>query len=95
MVTALQTTFRQDFKIADCFGLSAIKDTYKRAKKEWQNNVEYMAELTCVLNWAIWDWYEKNETVARLYNDLWEDCQSFCYEHFKGEDLKKYLDIID
>ena len=75
--------------------MSAIKDTYNRAKKEWQDNVEYMAELTIVLNWAIWDWYKKNETVARVYNNLWEDCQNFCYEHFKGEDLRTYLDIID
>ena len=59
MITELKTTFRQDFKIADIFGVSAIKDTYNRAKKEWQDNVEYMAELTAVLNWAIWDWYEK------------------------------------
>lgn len=95
MITELKTTFVQDFKIADIFGLSAIEDTYKRAKQEWQDNAEYMAELTCALNWAIWDWYGNNEAVARLYNNLWEDCQNFCYEHFKGEDLKKYLDIID
>lgn len=72
MMTELKTTFRQDFRIADKFGLSAIEDTYNRAKEEWQDNVEYMAELTCVLNWAIWDWYKKNEAIARLYNSLWE-----------------------
>ena len=75
--------------------MSAIKDTYNRAKMEWQDNVEYMAELTAILNWAIWDWYEKNEEIARMYNDLWQDCEDFCYEHFIREDLKKYLDIID
>lgn len=95
MITELKTTFRQDFKIADIFGVSAIKDTYNRTKKEWQDNIEYMAELTAILNWAIWDWYEKNEEIARVYNDLWQDCEDFCYEHFIGEDLKKYLDIID
>lgn len=95
MITELKTTFRQDFKIADAFGEKAIKDTYKRAKAEWQDDVEYMAELTAVLNWSIWDWYEKNENVAKVYNYLWQDCQNFCYEHFKGEDLKKYLEIID
>lgn len=95
MITELKTTFRQDFRIADKFGLSAIEDTYNRAKEEWRDNVEYMAELTCVLNWAIWDWYEKNELTARLYNSLWEQCEEFCFEHFTGDDLRRYLDIID
>ena len=29
-----QTTFWQDFTIADKFGLEAVKDTYRRAKEE-------------------------------------------------------------
>ena len=29
------TTFWQDFTIADRFGVSAIKDTFKRAFNEW------------------------------------------------------------
>lgn len=34
----LQTTFWEDFSIADRFGLSAIQDTFKRAFEEWKNN---------------------------------------------------------
>ena len=30
------TTFWDDFSIADRFGISAIKDTYKRAFEEWK-----------------------------------------------------------
>ena len=30
------TTFWDDFTIADSFGISAIKDTYKRAFEEWK-----------------------------------------------------------
>ena len=30
------TTFWDDFSIADSFGISAIKDTYKRAFEEWK-----------------------------------------------------------
>lgn len=95
MITELKTTFRQDFKIADAFGVSAIKDTYKRARSEWKDNVEYMAELTCVLNWGVCRWYGTNDKIATLYEKLWKDCEEFCYEHFKGKDLEKYLDIID
>lgn len=37
----LQTTFWEDFSIADRFGLSAIQDTFKRAFEEWKNNYKY------------------------------------------------------
>lgn len=37
----MQTTFWQDFSIADKFGISAIEDTYERAFKEWKDNYIY------------------------------------------------------
>lgn len=43
----LQTTFWEDFSIADRFGLSAIQDTFKRAFEEWKNNYKYLTELIC------------------------------------------------
>ena len=46
----LQTTFWEDFSIADRFGLSAIQDTFKRAFEEWKNNYKYLTELILVLN---------------------------------------------
>lgn len=63
------TTFWMDFTIAENFGETAIRDTYKRAVKEWGEDVEYMAELTLVLNWKIWDLYKTKEITARLYTD--------------------------
>ena len=75
------TTFWQDFSIADMFGLEAIKDTYKRAFNEWKGNYEYLTELVMVLNWKIWEYYETNETVARLYNDLWMEAQEYALDN--------------
>ena len=34
----LQTTFWEDFSIADRFGLTAILDTFNRAFKEWKED---------------------------------------------------------
>lgn len=92
-----KTTFWSDFTIAEAFGEHAVEDTYKRARKEWMDDVDYMAELTLVLNWKIWDLYEdkRTEALARLYNELWMDCEYTCYGHFEGADLRKYLDVID
>lgn len=44
-----QTTFWQDFTIAECFGDDAIIDTFLRAFNEWKNNVVYLTELIMVL----------------------------------------------
>lgn len=32
------------------------------------------------LNHKIWAWYEKNEDIARVYNDLWEKVNDYVYE---------------
>ena len=65
------TTFWQDFSIADRFGIEAVKDTYKRAFTEWKSNYKYLTELVMVLNWKIWEHYEKNnKELSKVYNDL-------------------------
>lgn len=96
MITEFKTTFRQDFTIADRYGISAIKDTFKRAFEEWKSNVEYVTELCVVLNWKIWEHYDKgNEEVARVYNDLWEKVDVWCQENLKGKDLEYFYKITD
>lgn len=96
MITEFKTTFRQDFTIADGFGVAAIKDTFKRAFAEWKSNVEYVTELCVVLNWKIWEHYDKgNEEVARVYNDLWEKVDVWCQENLKGKDLEYFYKITD
>lgn len=44
-----KTTFWEDFSIADAFGGAAVADTFKRAFKEWRNDVVYITELAMVL----------------------------------------------
>jgi hypothetical protein len=68
-----KTTFWQDFTMADCFGASAIRETYKRAFNDWKNNHIYLTELVMVLNHKIWQHYETNDVLARVYNELWDN----------------------
>lgn len=96
MITEFKTTFKNDFTIADEFGASAVKDTFTRAFNEWKNNVVYVTELCVVLNWKIWEHYEKNnEELTRLYNDLWEQVDGWCQENLKGKDLEYFYRITD
>ena len=95
-MTRVETTFNQDFAIADRFGVSAVKDTYKRAFKEWKNNAQYLTELVMVLNHRCWMWYEKGRNdLCGLYEDLFYEAQGYAYDHLKGDDLKFFLDVTD
>lgn len=90
-----KTTFWMDFSIADKFDIAAIKDTYNRAFKEWKTNHVYLTELVMVLNHKIWQWYEKNEAIARVYNHLWEEADLYAQENLHGEELDYFYDITD
>ena len=65
-----KTTFWTDFSIADMFGTGGVKDTYNRAKEDWQDSIEYMTELAMVLNHKSWQHNGKNQTLCSLYADL-------------------------
>ena len=91
-----QTTFWQDFTVADRFGVSAIKDTYKRAFKEWKNNHIYLTELVMVLNWKLWEHYRKNNMkMAELYDKLWRECDTYAYNNLKGVELEYFMSTTD
>ena len=90
----MMTTFMRDFDIADMFGENAIKDTFKRAFK-WKGNYIYLTELVIALNWHIYKWYEKDNSIAMLYNDLWEQADAYACENLKGKELSFFYKVTD
>lgn len=91
----MTTTFWDDFSIADRFGISAIKDTYKRAFNEWKGNYIYLTELVIVLNHKIWEWYKKDKRTAEVYNTLWEQADEYACDNLKGEELSFFYRTTD
>lgn len=91
----LQTTFWDDFTIADLFGLSAIRDTFDRAFEEWKDNYKYLTELILVLNHKIWQHHETKPEVAELYNSLWRQTDRYAVENLKGDELDYFYEITD
>lgn len=90
------TTFWHDFSIADKLGTDAIKDTYNRAFNEWKNDYKYLTELVMVLNWKIWEYYEKkNKQYAELYNGLWEEADGYACENLHGEAAEYFFRVTD
>lgn len=88
-----QTTYFMDFSIAEKFGIEAIRDTYKRALL----NTDYkmMTELVMVLNHKIWFTHEKNPELAKVYDELWRDCEFRCRQTFTDKELLYFYQITD
>ena len=91
----LQTTFWEDFSIADRFGLAAVLDTFNRAFREWKGDYKFLTELTLVLNHKIWQYYENRPDMAVLYNPLWEQADQYAKENLKGNELSYYWEVTD
>ena len=92
----MKTTFWQDFTIADVFGADAVKDTYKRAFREWKHDVVYVTELVMVLNWKCWQhWEDGKHELGKLYHDLYFEADGWCCENLKGDDLAYYYTTTD
>lgn len=91
----LQTTFWEDFSIADRFGLAAVLDTFNRAFREWKGDYKFLTELTLVLNHKIWQYCENRPDMAVLYNTLWEQADQYAKENLKGNELSYYWEVTD
>ena len=91
-----KTTFYEDFSIADHFGKAAVTDTFNRGfETAIFMGYEYLTEFVMVLNWKIWEHYETNEPLARLYNKLWEKSDLYAQENLKGEELSYFYRTTD
>lgn len=91
----LQTTFWNDFSIADKFGLSSIQDTFNRAFEGWKEDYKYLTELILVLNHKIWQYHKTRPEFATLYNSLWEQADRYAVENLKDDELSYFYDVTD
>lgn len=90
-----KTTFWSDFSIADAFGNAAIIDTFERAFKEWCKDVEYITELSLVLNHKGWFYYDRDNERAKLYFNLYNEVDDWCRMNLQGEDAEYYFRVTD
>lgn len=91
-----KTTFYEDFSIADAFGVLAVKDTFRRAMRGWKDNYEYLTELAMAMNWKVNEHYcNGNMRFADLYQELYEQVDTYCQEHLTGEELSYYYRTTD
>lgn len=90
------TTFYMDFSIADMFGASAIKDTFKRGIETARFlGYKEFTEFVMALNWKIYEHYQHNNTFAELYDRLWRKADDLARETLQGEELAYYYRTTD
>lgn len=92
------STFYADFGIAEYFGLDAIKDTYKRAFREWKKDTKMITELCMILNWKSWehaDGFRATSDICNLYIELYYKLRDWCLDNLNGDDLRYFLDTTD
>lgn len=84
-------TFYQDFQIADRVGgKEGVLDTWQRVQ-HWADNPQAWGEVSCALNWRLWDLAETNEEIARLYEKLWMQSQEIGWA--RGNKDKEYARV--
>lgn len=90
------TTFAMDFSIADRFGISAIKDTFRRAFAEWKSDYKYLTDLVMVLNHKCWQHYEEGrEAISKVYCELYEKANDYALSNLKGKELSYFFEVTD
>lgn len=99
-----QTTYWQDFSVADHFVLNdmepdAIQNTHDRlwpSLKDGSMGVKYLTEYIMVLNWKIHQHYDAGrKEIAKLYDQLWKECDQWACDNLKGADADYYYSTTD
>lgn len=89
------TTFWDDFSIADIFGIEAIIDTFERAFSEWKEDVRYISELSLVLNHKGIYYSDSRPMLSNAYLTLWERLHRWAQNYYTGEDAEYYFSVTD
>lgn len=90
-----ETTFWEEFSIADQYGPEGVLEHYNLVFDRWKDNLKYLTELVLVLNWKIYQWYQVDDTLGMTYDELWKRADGFAMDTLKEEDLHKYLSALD
>lgn len=90
-----QTTFWEEFSIADTYGQGAIIKHYVLAFEQWKDNLDFLTELVLVLNLKISQWFDVDDVIGLTYDALWKMTDEYAMDTLKGDDLHYYLSTLD
>lgn len=71
-----------------------LRIIYECIKSEWKDDFKYWTELCLVLNHKIWQWYERDNQKAVLYDKLWREADEMTSE-WSDEKQEYYFQVTD
>ena len=89
------TTFWSDFSIADAFGMNAVRDTFNRAFEEWKSDFRYLTDLVIVLNHKIFQHYNGDRELSKLYVSLWRIADGYAMDNLGKKELEYFFRVTD
>ena len=95
LIKWLESNYWEDFTKVENKWTKAIEELCETLFEKNKNNVKYLTELVLVLNWKIWDYYETDENIARVYDKLWRKLDEYCCENLKWEEARYYFRKTD
>jgi hypothetical protein len=84
-----------DFRIAEEFGIEAVKDTFENAFKNWKTNYIYLTELAIVMSNNSIAHYATNKELSKVYTNLYYRVDQYCMDNLKNDALEFYLRTTD
>ena len=90
-----ETTFWEEFCIAEMYGGDGIREHYDLVFSQWKDNLKYLTELVLVLNLKIFSWYKVDDSIGLTYDELWKKADAYALDTLKGDDLHYYLSTLD
>ena len=82
--------FYVEFSMAEPFGLSAIANVYDRLFLKSKDDYILITELAMVVNWKIYEHYDKEKWMFKLYQSVWDQLDSYCRHNLKDDKLDYY-----
>lgn len=90
-----ESTFWEEFSIAEDYGAEGVKEHYDLVFSQWKDNIKFLTELVLVLNIKIFIWYGVDDTIGKMYDQLWKETDGYAIDTLKGDDLHYYLHTLD
>ena len=90
-----ETTFWEEFSIAENYGVNAVKEHYDLVFPQWRDNIRFLTELVLVLNLKLFIWFGVDDDLGKLYEALYMDADTYALSTFEGNDLDYYLHTLD
>ena len=91
----LETTFWEEFSIAENYGSDGIREHYDLVFEQWKDNLKYLTELVLVLNLKTFIWFGVDDNLGMTYDELWKKTDQYAMDTLKGDDLHYYLSTLD